>query len=245
MLDLSIVISARGRRPYLMTVLKCLECQTISKERYEILVVEQDSSVYLKSIINSLGHKYVYFYNDGIFNQGKAQNLGWDNANATNIVFLDGDILVGKDFAENIIELFQQKEAFLLFERIFFLDKFHTEKILILPNPTDIRAYLRNLCDSNQLENIDRHMCRVERRRESRMGLGEIAVKKEYIKEIGGFDETLKGRSAGHDRDFIVRLNWIANIGIMNSLAIHLCHPRNDPKWFLKENKMHDFVPKE
>ena len=53
-----------------------LQIQQLDRKRYRAIVVEQDSEPRLKSAISPLVNKYLFAYNPGPFNKGRALNIG-------------------------------------------------------------------------------------------------------------------------------------------------------------------------
>ena len=129
-LKYSVVIPSYNNAAYVTNTVRHLLSQTLGKNEFEVIVVDdgsQDNSKErLSQLVNSvsdqldekLNLKYIYFprprerqMGDGQFRAGIARNLGVKNANGEYICFLDSDIITPPNFLEVLFEQHQQYDA--------------------------------------------------------------------------------------------------------------------------------------
>lgn len=107
---LSVVICTYNRGKYIPMVLDCLEKQSLPKDNFEVLIINNNSPDDTDEIVNkylsssSLPIHYFIEYNQGI---SYARNRGVNEATGEIIVFLDDDETVDSDFLLNIKTFFE------------------------------------------------------------------------------------------------------------------------------------------
>lgn len=105
-LDLSVVIPTYNRAGALPRALECLVCQDLDPERYEIVVVDNNSTDHTREIVEAFAEKappmvrYVFEPRQGI---AYARNTGILTALAPIIAFTDDDVRVARDWAPTIL----------------------------------------------------------------------------------------------------------------------------------------------
>lgn len=117
--EISIVIATYQRVDFLARLLDSLNCQTASKEIYEVIVVDNapmESINNVKTLCDGAAYAgldlhYIYHPDLGVSN---ARNHGVRNARASLIGFLDDDSLPRPDWVEKIIQVFLETKADIL-----------------------------------------------------------------------------------------------------------------------------------
>ena len=122
--QVSVVIPTYNNGLYLLNTLRHLERQTVSKSRYEVVVVDDGSSDKISENLMDLIKDFqmpirLLYYprmqmrkmGDGQFRAGLARNYGVKFARGELLVFLDSDILTPADFLEKTLALHEQYEV--------------------------------------------------------------------------------------------------------------------------------------
>jgi hypothetical protein len=102
----SIVISTWKRRELLIKIIKKLEKQNISKNLYEIIIVNSFPELNL----NFLDNKLVKIFNINSNSNAQKRNLGILKARFKNIIFLDDDCLPEKNFLFKYYRIFRSMD---------------------------------------------------------------------------------------------------------------------------------------
>jgi glycosyltransferase involved in cell wall biosynthesis len=108
-LQISVVICTLNRDYYLRSALQSLVDQTLFRENFEILVIDNGSIDKTKEIANQefafLGNIfYVYEPQTGL---NYARNTGLNNSRGKYIAYLDDDAIASPQWLENILNVFQ------------------------------------------------------------------------------------------------------------------------------------------
>lgn len=104
---ISAVICTHNRADYLPKAIHSLLNQTISKEKYEIVVVDNCSSDSTKTIVEQFSGgivRYVYEPNLGL---SYARNTGWRSAQGKYVAYLDDDAIACPVWLDKILEVFE------------------------------------------------------------------------------------------------------------------------------------------
>lgn len=102
MIQLSVILSTYNRSAMLLRCLDALEQQTLPRDAYEILVIDDHSpddtpQHMAKRVLQAEGHGLRYFWQEKNKGPGAARNVGIRNAVGEWILLLDDDILVQPD----------------------------------------------------------------------------------------------------------------------------------------------------
>jgi glucosyl-dolichyl phosphate glucuronosyltransferase len=108
-IQISAIICTFNRALYLRKAIQSLIEQTLDRDRYEIIVVDNRSTDETKKIVteefaNIVNLRYIY---DPIQGLSQARNTGWQNAKGEYIAFLDDDAIAYPQWLEKIIESFE------------------------------------------------------------------------------------------------------------------------------------------
>jgi glycosyltransferase involved in cell wall biosynthesis len=102
--EVSVIIPTYNRVRSLQDTLKSLAEQTLAASRFEVIVVDDGSTEKVENrFLDGFPFVLHYIYQD---NQGdaEARNTGAQNSSADLLVFLDDDVIVGKDYLAAIVE---------------------------------------------------------------------------------------------------------------------------------------------
>lgn len=107
-IELSAIICTYNRADYLRKSLKSLTQQTLPVERFEIIVVDNNSNddtrkVTLEEYAAVPNLRYLFEPVPGL---SRARNTGWQNAAGRFIAFLDDDAVAAPQWAETFLEVF-------------------------------------------------------------------------------------------------------------------------------------------
>lgn len=111
-LQISVVICTYNRAQYLQEAMESLYQQTLSKDRYEVIIVNNNSTDGTKELCEQYiaGHgnaRFLYFLET---RQGAsfARNTGAAHAKGSLLCFMDDDAVADKDYLEKIVHFFAQ-----------------------------------------------------------------------------------------------------------------------------------------
>ena len=100
-MDVSVIIATYNRKNLLEKSLECLFNQSCSKDKYEIIFIDDGSTDGTEKMINALSPpcRLVYLHQD---RKGPhiARNLGIENAQGKIIIFIDSDIFAPPNFID-------------------------------------------------------------------------------------------------------------------------------------------------
>ncbi len=107
-LQISAIICTFNRAVYLGKAIQSLVDQTLLKEQYEIIVVDNASTDNTKTIVEGFKQvknlRYIY---EPVMGLSQARNTGWQGAQGEYVAFLDDDAIACADWLERIIEAFE------------------------------------------------------------------------------------------------------------------------------------------
>jgi glycosyltransferase involved in cell wall biosynthesis len=106
---ISAVICTHRRYDCLRKAIESLVNQSFPKEFYEVIIVNNASSSKIKELVDEFSHKinvrYMYEPDLGL---SQARNRGWKSAKGEYVAYLDDDAVAGKDWLNNIVEVFEK-----------------------------------------------------------------------------------------------------------------------------------------
>ena len=104
----SVIIPAYNSEKTLFSCLESLEAQSLSKENYEVIVVDDGSTDDTSKIANRFNVKYIFQTNKG---PAAARNKGADAAAGQIILFTDADCVPDHNWIREMISPFSDREA--------------------------------------------------------------------------------------------------------------------------------------
>ena len=224
--ELTVVVGLRSsveepqRLANALVCLRALNVQHLARERYRIIVVEQDETPKLQETVAPFVDNYVFAFNPGPYNRGWAFNIGAALPAAASgvLCLIDADLLIGPNFLSRCLQQVQgQRTAILPYDEVVYLDAVATQRAI----STFLEAPLEDLevtTFSGQLFSSSQGGC--------------IWVDAGLYRDIGGHDERFRGWGR-EDREFCRRLEKVVKIDRLKSRLLHLYHPRpaEDDKW--------------
>lgn len=106
---ISAIICTHNRVDYLRKAIKSLVEQTLSKEVYEILIIDNGSTDNTKELVLKESHnvpniRYIY---EALIGLSQARNTGWQVAEGEYIAYLDDDAIASPHWLGKILEVFE------------------------------------------------------------------------------------------------------------------------------------------
>lgn len=109
---ISVVIPAFNEEKYISTALKSLSSQSLPKNEYEVIVVDNGSSDKTAQVAQEFGAKVVKY--SKIQGVSAARQAGVDSARGEIIAFTDADALLPRDWLKNIQEKMGERNVIAL-----------------------------------------------------------------------------------------------------------------------------------
>jgi glycosyltransferase involved in cell wall biosynthesis len=186
--QITAVICTYNRKDYLRRAVGSLVRQTLPREQFEILIVDNGSSDGTSLVASELQQQFdheIRYVSEPALGVSNARNAGWRHASGKYVAYLDDDELAAPDWLENILTVFSTspRDAACVGGKEVLL--WESERPGWVPE--QILYYLGHLDLSNDLMEI---------RGPSWLGGGNSAYQREILKKYGGFDTRL-GRKGG------------------------------------------------
>jgi glycosyltransferase involved in cell wall biosynthesis len=224
--DLSVIIATYNRRRTLECILRALENQSLPREQFEVLIVDDGSTDGTEDMLNAYaGPLEIHMFSTGLpageYGYQKALNIGIRHARSTYLVFLDSDMVPHRDALKNLLETHHSWEQ-------------RGENVLVRAwwvgrkNPLIHylkRSHLRNYT-ADRTKRHEKKFARLYARRDN-LDPNEavsafISVRKELAVEVDGFPE--QARCWGMDGEFQRRLATLANVRVVFEPAVYAIH---------------------
>ncbi len=199
----SVVMCIRNVEISIGACIKSILEQTF--ENFEIVIIDDFSTDNTKKIIEKFNNGRIkYFRNPEWFGISKSRNIGVQQAIGDYIFFTDGDCTVSRNWISEGLRFFKLPDCVGVEGKIYYVSK-------------DFEPTFSD--------------CILENRNGGNFMTGNMAYKKEVMKEVGGFDEKLDYLE---DRDIALRVMKYGRI-LFNPIMI-VYHPRVilTPKRYLK-----------
>lgn len=201
----------RARLRNLLSCIMALSRQSIERDKFYVIAVEQDGEPVLRDLISPLVDKYVFAENRGQFSIAWGRNVGVREGPSCEFVcLLDTDLSVGPDFLEGCLaNLSTEIGGILPFHRVLCLDSrsssFVVDKLVTsgsLPVPRYLRGHVMNEV----------------------YGFA-IATTSKVYNQIGGQDERYRDWG-DEDNEFYSQLRSVTEVRRLPTLVYHLDHKR-------------------
>ncbi|AJR05505.1 hypothetical protein H744_1c0480 [Photobacterium gaetbulicola Gung47] len=196
----------------LLSCICALYNQTISRNLFSIVAVEQDSESRTRDYVEPFVDKYIFAKNPGDYNYAWGRNVGvLHGFSCSRICFLDIDMLVPNDFLDNC--LLQNEE---------------TSAVTVVPYDRLINLDSRSSSHAVHAviaDEVGTLGGRVRGQTMAEIYGGAIVVERETFFKINGQDERYRGWG-DEDNDFYFRLYEISDVLRPNMVIYHMDHPR-------------------
>jgi glycosyltransferase involved in cell wall biosynthesis len=110
-LQISVVICTYNRASYIQEAMESLYTQTLSRDQYEVIVVNNNSSdnteLICQSFVESHNDAFYYYMNEPEQGASYARNTGARHAKSPLLCFMDDDALADPDYLERIVRFFE------------------------------------------------------------------------------------------------------------------------------------------
>lgn len=107
-IQISAIVCTHNRSGYLKKAVQSLNDQTLPKEQYEVIVVDNASTDDTEAVVESFRHvpnlRYIY---EPILGLSQARNTGWQNAKGKYIAYLDDDAIACPEWLKRILRAFE------------------------------------------------------------------------------------------------------------------------------------------
>jgi glucosyl-dolichyl phosphate glucuronosyltransferase len=113
MIDICVIVCSFNRCNYLPKLLESLKTQTLSKERFEILIIDNNSTDDTKKIINTFQEsipnlKYIFEPRQGL---SIARNRGMRETESPLVVYIDDDAYAEPEWLSSFVESFEKNDG--------------------------------------------------------------------------------------------------------------------------------------
>lgn len=201
-IKISVVIAAFNEEESIAKCIKAVRNQTFPKEKYEILVVDNNSTDKTAEIIKKLGATFIFY--DLKQGAAAAKHFGVQEAKGEIIAITDADSIPDANWLETINRLMQNKSLMCIGGTILSTEDAFVNFLYII---------LDFIARVNQLFGI------------SLIGGPNMAVRKNAFMEIGGFDMSLK---TSDDWEFVLRIQ--KRFGIRSTLYTSALCAKTSPR---------------
>ncbi len=240
----SVIIPTYNREKLLYETLYSLENQSLSKDKFEVIVCDDGSSDRTREVVelfrNSINVKY-FFQEDNGFRVAKARNVGIENSDGDICIFIDSGCIANKAFIEEHINFHTGLKDVVIGDVVGF-SQIDDKKVDIIKSYN--RRYIEESIEkikSNEGNDIRESLYK-------KLGenielwpapwvicwSGNLSVRKDFLKQCGGFDEWFD-TWGGEDTDLGINLFMNDVIYKLNrrAIAIHFPHKKTNS---FKEN---------
>jgi len=232
MWDITVVVDFRaapghgGRLRNALACLRTLADQTLDREHYRVVVVEQDSSRRHETAVSGLADSYVHVRHDGPYNRSRAHNAGAARVSGRGryLAFLDADMLLERGFLDRARRTLigTGAAAMLPYERVVYLN-----------GPSSERAISQRLGARGSLDLERLHGYHLT----PTFG-GCLFVADELFDRLGGYDERFEGWGE-EDNDFFYRVEAATRVACLPVDLHHLDHERQTMPQVAAEQHRH------
>ena len=171
--------------------------QTINKSRFEIIIVDNNSTDCTKKIATDFckKHSNIKYLQEKTVGYSAPRNLGWKNASGNILAYIDDDEIAAPDWLEGIEKAFQIEEKPDIVGGIC-LPKYDV-------NPPDWFTESIGGTNKNRQKGV------LNQRTDLYLGCGNIAFKKEVLEKLNGFSNDFNMKNGflmmGEDTDICLR----------------------------------------
>lgn len=195
---ISAVICTLNRMEYLRKAIKSLTEQTLPKERYEILIVDNRSTDGTRGVVldEFSSVQNLRYLHEPILGLSQARNTGWQNADGKYMAYLDDDAVASSNWLEKILSVFDAAGSDIGCVGGRIVPIWKTPRTPWLP--AELLSYLSVMNPSNNPMILDNN---------KQIAGANIAFPKDVLEEIGGFRTDLgrKGDKLLSNEEILLR----------------------------------------
>ena len=174
-IEFSIIVCTYNRASMLADCIDSLLNQTADKNRFEIIIVDNNSTDNTEEIAKELvkNHNNIKCFKEPIAGYSAPRNCGWKNATGNIVAYIDDDEIASPYWLESIEKAFQIEKKPDIVGGIC-LPKYDAA-------PPDWFTESMGGTNRNRQKGI------LNQRNDSYLGCGNIAFKKEVLEQLNGF----------------------------------------------------------
>lgn len=197
MIDFSIIVCTHNRADLLTDCVDSLLKQTINKNRFEIIIVDNNSTDDTEAVAKEFAknnNSIVYLQEKNI-GYSAPRNCGWNHALGNIIAYIDDDEIAAPDWLESIEKAFQTEEKPDIVGGIY----------LIKYDVTPPDWFIESMGGTNK----NRQKGILNQRKDCYLAGGNIAFRKEVLEKLNGFSNDFNMKNGflmtGEDTDICQR----------------------------------------
>jgi hypothetical protein len=197
--------------------LRSLNDQDLDRQRYRLVVVEQDSEPRIDHMLRRLVDDYVFVYNSGPYNRAMGFNIGGLHCSHTSaLCLIDSDMLAPVTFLRQGLEGLEAGwRALWPYEAVLYLDETSTQRAM----------QARFDRDADMLGEHYRGVLVRE------VHGGCVFLDAALYRSLGGHDEAFRGWGK-EDEEFADRVSMVTTLRRQPGWLLHMNHePAGDDRW--------------
>ena len=197
MIDFSVIVCTHNRAAILTDCVDSLLTQTIDKSRFEIIIVDNNSTDNTEEIAKDFvkNNSNIKYLQEKTVGYSAPRNCGWKNALGNIVAYIDDDEIAAPDWLESIEKAFQIEEKPDIIGGIYLIKY---DKI-----PPD--WFIESMGGTNK----NRQKGILNQRKDCYLAGGNIAFKKEVLEKLNGFSNDFNMKNGflmmGEDTDICQR----------------------------------------
>lgn len=195
--EFSVIVCTHNRASMLADCVDSLLNQTINKSRFEIIIVDNNSTDNTEEIAQGFAknHNNIKYFKETIIGYSAPRNCGWKNATGNIVAYIDDDEIAAPDWLKSIEKAFQIEEKPDIVGGIY-LGKYDVI-------PPDWFTESMDQTDKSRRKGI------LNKRKDCSLAGGNIAFKKEVLGRLKGFSNDFNMKNdyliMGEDTDICQR----------------------------------------
>jgi glycosyltransferase involved in cell wall biosynthesis len=228
MIEISVVICTHNRSSLLADCINSLLNQNIDSEKFEILIVDNNSIDNTKEVATEFCKKYnnIKYFFEQTTGYSAPRNCGWKNASGKIVAYIDDDEIAAPNWIESILNTFQIEEEPDIIGGIC--------KVTYDETPPEWFTESMGGTNRTRLKGLLNH------RTDSYLGCGNIAFKKEILEKLNGFSKDFDMKDGflmmGEDTDICQRAKN-AGLKLYSNPEIIIYHRMNSNNYDIEKRK--------
>lgn len=225
---ISVAVSTNNRASMLADCVDSLLNQTVDKNRFEIIIVDNNSTDNTEEVSKEFvkNHSNIKYLQEKTVGYSAPRNCGWKNATGNIVAYIDDDEIAAPDWLENIEKAFQLEEKPDIVGGIY----------LIKCDTTPPDWFIESMGGTNK----NRQKGILNQRKDCYLAGGNIAFKKEVLEKLNGFSNDFNMKNGflmmGEDTDICQRAKN-AGFQLFYDPEIKICHRMNQNNYDIEIRK--------